>query len=101
MVPEWLKVTNDPEFTKYAHENYIIDDDKICDDDAKGYFADASLPSDTFLIICRMTSQKTIMGRARDIILSMKLMQKTTMTLFILFAMFLRQAMMKAPSRAL
>jgi hypothetical protein len=51
-VPEWLKVTNDPQFTKYACKNYIIDDDeisnddKICDDDAKGYFSDGSLPSD-------------------------------------------------------
>ncbi len=45
-VPEWLHVTNDPEFTKYACENYIINDDKICDDDAKGYFSDGSLPSD-------------------------------------------------------
>ncbi len=34
-VPERLKVTNDLEFTEYACENYIIDDDKICDDDAK------------------------------------------------------------------
>ncbi len=46
MVPKQLKVTNNPEFTKYARENYIIDDDKICDDDAKGYFSDGSLPSE-------------------------------------------------------
>ncbi len=45
-VPERLNVTNDPEFTKYACKNYIIDDDKICDDDAKGYFSDGLLPSD-------------------------------------------------------
>ncbi len=45
-VPEWLKVTNDPKFTKYARKNYIIDDDKICDDDAIGYFSDGLLPSD-------------------------------------------------------
>ncbi len=51
-VPEWLKVTNDPQFTKYAHKNYIINDDeisnddKICNDDAKGYFSDGLLPSD-------------------------------------------------------
>ncbi len=45
-VPERLKVTNDPEFTEYARENCIINDDKICDDDAKGYFSDESLPSD-------------------------------------------------------
>jgi hypothetical protein len=45
-VPEWLKVINDPEFTEYARENYIIDDDKICDDDAEGYFSDGSSPSD-------------------------------------------------------
>ncbi len=75
-VTERLKVTNDPQFTKYACKNYIIDDDKIsnddkiCDDDAKGYFSDRLLPSDekeevcstsTFLIICRMTSLKTMM----------------------------------------
>ncbi len=47
-----LKVTNDPQFTKYAHKNYIIDDNEICnndrigDDDAKGYFSDGLLPSD-------------------------------------------------------
>jgi hypothetical protein len=46
MVPEWLKVTNNPEFTKYACKNCIIDDDKICADDAKGYFSDGLLPSD-------------------------------------------------------
>jgi hypothetical protein len=46
MVPERLKVTNDPEFTKYACKDYIIDNDKICDDDAKGYFSDGSLSSD-------------------------------------------------------
>jgi hypothetical protein len=46
MVPERLTVTNNPEFTEYAHENYIIDYDKICDDDAKSYFLDGSLPSD-------------------------------------------------------
>jgi hypothetical protein len=45
-VPERLKVTNDPEFTKYARKNYIIDDDEICDDDAEGYFSDGLLPSD-------------------------------------------------------
>jgi hypothetical protein len=45
-VPERLQVTNDPKFTEYAHENYIIDDDKICDDDAKDYFSDKLLPSD-------------------------------------------------------
>jgi hypothetical protein len=39
-------VTNNPELTKYACKNYIIDDDKICDDDAKGYFSDRLLPSD-------------------------------------------------------
>jgi hypothetical protein len=32
------KVTDNPEFTKYACKNYIIDDDKICDDNAEGYF---------------------------------------------------------------
>jgi hypothetical protein len=46
MVPEQLKITNDPEFTKYACENYIIDDDGNCDDDAEGYFSDQLLPSD-------------------------------------------------------
>jgi hypothetical protein len=46
MVSERLKVTNNPEFTKYARKNYIIDDDKICDDDAEGYFSDELLPSD-------------------------------------------------------
>ncbi len=52
MVQEWLKVTNDPQFTKYACKNYIINDDKIsnydkiCNDDANGYFSDVSLPSD-------------------------------------------------------
>jgi hypothetical protein len=46
MVPERLKVTHDPEFTEHARENYIIDDYKICDDDAEGYFSDGSLPSD-------------------------------------------------------
>ncbi len=45
-VPERIKVTNDPEFTKYACENYIINDDKICDDDAEGYFSDELLPFD-------------------------------------------------------
>ncbi len=51
-MPKRLKVTNDPQFAKYAHKNYIIDDDEICndskigDDDAKGYFLDGSLPSD-------------------------------------------------------
>ncbi len=51
-VPKCLKVTNDPQFAKYAHKNYIIDDDEICnddkigDDDAKGYFSDGSLHSD-------------------------------------------------------
>ncbi len=45
-------MTNDPQFAKYARENYIIDDDdicdddKICNDDAEGYFSDGSLPSD-------------------------------------------------------
>jgi hypothetical protein len=45
-------VTNDPQFSEYAHENYIIDDDEICNndeignDDAEGYFSDRSLPSD-------------------------------------------------------
>jgi hypothetical protein len=43
-VPERLKVTNDPEFTENARENYIIDDDRICDDDVKGYFSDRLLP---------------------------------------------------------
>jgi hypothetical protein len=38
--PERLKVTNNPEFTEYACKNYIIDDDKICDVDAEGYFLD-------------------------------------------------------------
>jgi hypothetical protein len=28
-----LKVTNDPQFAEYARENYIIDDDEICNDD--------------------------------------------------------------------
>ncbi len=46
MVPKRLKVTNDPKFIEYACENYIIDDDEICDDDSKGYFSDGSLPSD-------------------------------------------------------
>jgi hypothetical protein len=45
MVPEWLKVTNNPEFTKYVCKNYIIDDEVICDDEAKGYFLDGSLLS--------------------------------------------------------
>ncbi len=45
-VPEQLKVTNDPEFTEYACKNYIIDDDEICDDDAKGYFFDGLSPSE-------------------------------------------------------
>jgi hypothetical protein len=45
-VPEGLKVTNNPEFTKYARKKYIIDDDKNCDVDAKGYFSDGVLPSD-------------------------------------------------------
>jgi hypothetical protein len=51
-VLEWLKMTNDPQFAKYACKNYIIDDDdicnddEICNDDAKGYFSDGSLPSD-------------------------------------------------------
>jgi hypothetical protein len=51
-VPERLRVTNDPQFTKYARKNYIINDDEIsnddniCDDDAEGYFSDGSLPSD-------------------------------------------------------
>jgi hypothetical protein len=40
MVAEWLKVTNDPEFTKYVRKNYIIDDEEICEDDAKDYFSD-------------------------------------------------------------
>ncbi len=69
MVPEWLKITNDPKFIEYARENYIIDDDKICDDDAKGYFSDGSLlltkrkrcRMSIFLIICRITSLTTIM----------------------------------------
>jgi hypothetical protein len=52
MVPEHLKVTNDPQFAEYACENYIIDDDEICNDDeignddAKGYFSNRLLPSD-------------------------------------------------------
>jgi hypothetical protein len=46
MVPEWLKGINNPEFTKYARKNYIIDDDKIYDDDAEGYIYDGLLPSD-------------------------------------------------------
>jgi hypothetical protein len=45
-VPEGLKVINNSEFTKYARKKYIIDDDKNCDDDAKGYFSDGVLPSD-------------------------------------------------------
>ncbi len=32
-VSKRLKVTNDPQFAKYAHKNYIIDDDEICNDD--------------------------------------------------------------------
>ncbi len=32
-VPERLKVTNDSQFTEYACENYIINDDEISDDD--------------------------------------------------------------------
>ncbi len=45
-------MTNDPQFAKYAHENYIIDNDEVCNDkeigdaDAEGYFSDRSLPSD-------------------------------------------------------
>jgi hypothetical protein len=51
-VPKRLKVTNDPQFAKYAHKNYILDNNEICnndeidDDGAKGYFLDGSLPSD-------------------------------------------------------
>jgi hypothetical protein len=45
-VLEQLKVTNVPEFTGYVCKNYIIDNEEICDDDAKGYFSDGSLPSD-------------------------------------------------------
>ncbi len=51
-MPERLKVTNDPQFAEYAHKNYIIDDDEICNDDkignddTEGYFSDGSLPSD-------------------------------------------------------
>jgi hypothetical protein len=57
MVLERLKVTNNPEFTEYVHENYIIDDEEICGNHAKGYFSDGLLPSDKkSLIICRMTS---------------------------------------------
>ncbi len=41
-----LRVTNDPEFTEYVRENYIIDDKEICDDDAEGYFSDGLLPVD-------------------------------------------------------
>jgi hypothetical protein len=45
-------VTNDPQFAKYACKNYIIDDNEICnddkigDDDAKGYFSNGLSPSD-------------------------------------------------------
>ncbi len=46
MVPEQLKLTNNPKFTEYACKNYIVDNDKICDDDAKGYFLDGLLLSD-------------------------------------------------------
>ncbi len=46
MVPERLKVTNNPEFTEYVCKNYIIDDGKICGDDAKGYFLVRLLLSD-------------------------------------------------------
>ncbi len=34
MVPEQLKVTKDPKFTKCVDKNYIIDDEEICDDNA-------------------------------------------------------------------
>ncbi len=30
----------------YARENYILDDAKICDEDAEGYFSPGSLPVD-------------------------------------------------------
>ncbi len=52
MVPNHLKVTNDPHFSEYARENYIIDNDEICNDDeiggddAEGYFSVGSLSSD-------------------------------------------------------
>jgi hypothetical protein len=46
IVPDWLKVTKDPEFNDYACEHYILDGVEIDDDDANGYFSDGSLPSD-------------------------------------------------------
>jgi hypothetical protein len=45
-VPEQLKVTNNPEFTEYVRENYIIDDEEIWANDAEGYFSDRLLPFD-------------------------------------------------------
>jgi hypothetical protein len=31
-------VANNPEFNAYAHEHYILDDSKVAEDDANGYF---------------------------------------------------------------
>ncbi len=45
-VPDWHKVSNNPEMNAHAHEHHILDDGVVADDDADGYFSDGQLPSD-------------------------------------------------------
>ena len=43
-VPQWLKVTNDPEFEAYMWENYYLDDEEPIEDINDGYLSNGSLP---------------------------------------------------------
>jgi hypothetical protein len=46
-VPQWLKVTNDPDFEAYGKDHFHVDDEDVDDDaDDSGYFSDGSLPSE-------------------------------------------------------
>ncbi len=38
-VPQWLKVTNNPEFEAYAQENYFLNDEEPIEDINNGYFS--------------------------------------------------------------
>ncbi len=43
-VPQWLKVTNNPEFEAYMWENYYLDDEEPIEDINDGYFSAGLLP---------------------------------------------------------
>jgi hypothetical protein len=44
-VSDQLKIANDPKFNEYTHENYILNDAEIVDDDVGCFFCDRLLPS--------------------------------------------------------